>query len=122
MAPQLNIGDIIVVQDGTTFNTLKVNDTIVFHHPAIPSKVVVHRVYEILEEDGQRKIVTKGLRNPLPDPWKVTEREYVGKVIFTIPKLGYLNTLIQPPLNFTLVAFFIIIIILLEVYSTSEEE
>lgn len=117
MLPTLQIGDIIVVQDGGTFQTLRVGDIIVFERPGTHEIVIVHRIYRVNEVDGERRIETKGDNNPSPDSWVVKEADYIGKVVFTIPQLGYLTTWLTPPLNYVIIAAILAVIFLTELYS-----
>lgn len=68
---------------------IKVGDIIAYSKiiPFAPRQIIIHRVVSINEEPLIFK--TKGDANPSPDPWDISPREIVGKVIFTIPKLGW---------------------------------
>jgi len=114
MVPTLQVGDIIVVDGKVDFDSLKVGDIIVFEIPFhTKERVIVHRVNAIYD-GSERQIRTKGDNNLSPDSWRVTEREYIGKVIFTIPKIGYLTASLTPPLNYILVAIVIAMVFMLE--------
>ncbi len=63
MIPVLNVGDILIVKDGNTFNSLKVGDIIVFNRPQGGDRVIVHRIIEISDRFGEKVIVTKGDAN-----------------------------------------------------------
>lgn len=114
MIPTLNVGDIIVVKDKDSFQTLKVGDIIVFHSPALDGRVIVHRIYSIATDQYGVAIYTKGDNNYAPDAWVVRESHYIGKVIFTLPYLGKVTSIIQPPLNYVLIFFFIVLIFVAE--------
>lgn len=116
MVPNLEIGDIIVVSGNTDFEDLKVDDIIVFDEPGYGSKVIVHRVIEIYD-DVIRRIVTKGDHNLAPDDWRVTSGDYIGKVVFSIPKVGYLTTALVPPMNYIVIVIVIATIFMLELRS-----
>ncbi|RMF31312.1 MAG: signal peptidase I, partial [Candidatus Nitrosothermus koennekii] len=86
---------------------------IVFHRPNIHDKIIVHRVIEINEVNGVRVVTTKGDANPSVIPgtdYPITEDDYIGKVIFVIPKLGYVTNIIPPPVNYIIVAIIILAI------------
>ena len=114
MIPTLNVGDIIVVKDKSSFQTLQVGDIIVFHSPAADGKVIVHRIYSMTTDQYGVAIYTKGDNNPAPDAWVVRESHYIGKVVFTLPYLGKVTSIIQPPLNYILIFFFIVLIFVAE--------
>lgn len=110
MIPTLNVGDIIVVKDKDTFQTLSVGDIIVFYSPLGDGRVIVHRIYGIARDQNGVAIYTKGDNNPSPDAWVVRESHYIGKVVFTLPYIGRVTSIIQPPLNYILIFFFILLI------------
>ncbi len=113
MVPALNVNDVLIVQ-GVNFNDIKVKDIIVFHSPSNYDKIIVHRVKDIKEVNGIRTITTKGDANPTVIPgtdYPITKDEYIGKVIFVIPKLGYITNLIPPPLNYVIVGIIIALIL-----------
>ncbi len=123
MKPTLDIGDLIVVRDGGTFSELKVGDIITFHSPSSPDRVIVHRVYRIVQaRDGSQGVMTKGDNNSSPDGWAIEGSNYVGKVIFSIPKLGYVSAVITPPLNYVLIAVILGFIFLSEFYPSKQKQ
>jgi signal peptidase len=114
MIPTLNIGDIIVVKDKDSFQTLQIGDIIVFHSPTMDGRVIVHRIYNIAIDQYGVAIYTKGDNNYAPDAWIVRQSHYIGKVVFTLPYLGKVTSIIQPPLNYILIFFFIVLIFVAE--------
>lgn len=116
MVPSLEIGDIIVVDGSTDFEDIKVNDIIVFDEPGYSSKVIVHRVVGI-HDDSIRRLVTQGDHNRAPDDWRVTSEEYIGKVIFSIPRVGVLTTALTPPMNYIVIVIVIAAVFMLEIRS-----
>lgn len=117
MVPTLEIGDILVIQDGATFSDLKRGDLIVFYRPLIRDLIIVHRVVAITDAGGERLVTTKGDANTAPDARPVREADYIGRVIFTLPRVGYLTTWLAPPVNYLLIAVILAIIFLSEAYS-----
>lgn len=113
MIPTLNVNDVLIVQ-GVDFNDIKVKDIIVFHSPSNYDKIIVHRVKDIKEVNGIRTITTKGDANPIVIPgtdYPITKKEYIGKVIFVIPKLGYVTNIIPPPFNYIIVGIIIALVL-----------
>ncbi len=112
MIPTLNINDVLIVQGGN-FDEVQVGDIIVFHRPNIHDKIIVHRVIDINEVNGVRVITTKGDANPSVIPgtdYPITADDYIGKVIYVIPKLGYVTNIIPPPVNYIIVAVILALI------------
>lgn len=114
MVPTLEVGDIIIVNGNAGFDDLTEKEIIVFHEPSFGSKVIVHRI-ERINDGGSREIITKGDHNAVVDKWRVTADDYIGKVILSIPKVGYLTTFLAPPLNYIVIVLVIAIIFVLEI-------
>ncbi len=112
MVPTLNVYDIIVVRNGSTFADIKVGDIIVFHSPSDYDRVIVHRVAKI-QQGSEKIITTKGDNNPASIPgidYPITKKEYIGKVIFVIPKLGVVSKMFTPPINYIIIGIILAII------------
>lgn len=54
---------------------------------------------EILKDEG---FITKGDANEGPDQWIVKKENVIGKVILTIPLVGYLGYFVRTPIGFIL--------------------
>ncbi|MDE1829536.1 MAG: signal peptidase I [Thaumarchaeota archaeon] len=105
MVPNLNVFDVIVVNGNDPFSQLKLGDIIVFHAYA-EDKVIVHRVAEILSQDP-RIIRTKGDANPGSIPgidYPIAQQNYIGKVVYVIPQIGYVTRILTPPINYIIIA------------------
>jgi signal peptidase len=94
MSPTLNIGDLLIVQGGITGESVYAangtGDIIVFRSPSSSNGLPwVHRAINKVEINGKWYIETKGDANNNADPFRVPEDNIIGKVIFSIPMLGY---------------------------------
>jgi signal peptidase I len=95
MLPTLRKGNILGVENHTSFNDLKIGDIIVFKSPGEREdtgqpELIVHRVKQMyVTPQGERVIRTKGDANPhsiyLID-YPVTSDKYIGKVLFITTK------------------------------------
>ena len=106
MIPALEVHDLLVISAHENFNMLELGDIIVFNRPSDNDRVIVHRVNAILSEDP-RTIRTKGDANPAPIPgtdFPIAEDNYLGKVVHVIPQVGLLPKMIQPPINYIIIA------------------
>ncbi len=106
MIPVLNVYDVLIVKDGSTFNAVQVGDIIVFNRPSDHERVIVHRVVDI-KESSERTLTTKGDANPASIPgtdYPITQQDYIGKVVYVIPKIGYVTKVINPPVNYIIIA------------------
>jgi len=109
MVPNLNVFDVIVVQGNVPFDHLKVGDIIVFNRPNGHDRVIVHRVAEILNENPL-VIRTKGDANPGSIPgtdFPITKQDYIGKVEYVLPQIGYITRILTPPINYIIIAIII---------------
>ena len=75
---------------------VEVGDIIAFIPWWDPEVTVSHCVVEIVTDDGELAFQTKGDANEDVDPWLIYPEDITGKVIFSIPYLGYI-------VNFSLV-------------------
>ena len=116
MEPVLKQYDILVVRDGQSFDDLKVGEIIVFHRPEGGDRVIVHRIIEIVEgRDGDRVIRTKGDANPSSIPgtdFPITRDDYIGRVVYVIPGVGFITQAIAPPVNYIIIAIILAILFL----------
>ena len=114
MIPVLQVYDIIVIQGHDPFEEVEIGDIIVFDRPKDHNRVIVHRVVSITNEDP-KTIRTQGDANPGSIPgtdFPITEEEYIGKVAYIIPQLGYVTQILQPPTNYIIIAVVIGIMII----------
>jgi len=115
MAPELQVFDVLVVQGNDPFESVKVGDIIVFNRPAGNDRVIVHRVVELFENEEPYSIRTKGDANPASIPgtdFPITEEEYIGKVAYVIPQIGYVTRILTPPITYIINIVQIVIIII----------
>lgn len=91
MIPVYNIGDIIIVKEVAP-EQIQVGDDIVYRGEkgSFQNKMVTHRVEEIYKkEDGNYKIITKGVANLGRDP-EINQTQVYGKVLFKIPIVNFI--------------------------------
>jgi len=113
MVPELQVYDVLVVNGHIPFVEIEVGDVIVFNRPSGQDRVIVHRVAAITDEDPFT-IRTKGDANPTSIPgtdFPITEEEYIGKVATVIPQIGFITQILQPPINYIIIAIIISIMI-----------
>lgn len=123
MVPELQVFDVLVVQGNDPFESVKVGDVIVFDRPSGQDRVIVHRVAAIIDEDP-RTIRTKGDANPTSIPgtdFPITEEEYIGKVAYVIPQVGYVTRVLTPPINYIIIAIIISVMIGKQLFKSKKE-
>lgn len=95
MIPVYDIGDILVVKEVLP-EEIKVGDDIVYkgEKGSYKNKTITHRVVLInKKEDGNYKIITKGVANLGQDP-EINQTQVLGKVIFDVPIMSYILKII----------------------------
>ena len=89
MEPTIQTGSLSFVNKHVDYSSINENDIIAFKLSS--GKKATHRVVKKTDEGFE----TKGDNNDVSDAFLTTENNYVGKNIFSIPKLGYAVMLIQ---------------------------
>ena len=114
MIPALEVYDVIVVEGNTPFEDVEKGDIIVFYSPKLydqgKERVIVHRVSLDMSTDEQKIVRTKGDANPSSiagTDYPITEKEYLGQVEYVIPQVGYITQILQPPINYIIIAVII---------------
>jgi signal peptidase len=124
MIPVLEVYDVLIVQGHEPFEDIEVGDIIVFNRPSDHNRVIVHRVASIIQEDP-KTIRTQGDANPASIPgtdFPITEEEYIGKVAYTLPQVGYVTQLLKPPINYVIIAVVIGIMIVKQILKKKSEK
>ena len=124
MYPQLAMYDIIVVSGHAQFEDVSINDVIVFDRPKDQAKVIVHRVVAIVDDDP-KLLRTKGDNNQasiLGTDFPITEKEYIGTVVHIIPQVGYVTKILQPPVNYIIIAIIIGIMIIKQISARQKKK
>ncbi|MCW1949684.1 MAG: signal peptidase I [Candidatus Shapirobacteria bacterium] len=80
MSPTLNTGDVVIIKPVSQYRS---DDIITFN--SNQNFTITHRI--IKDIDGS--FTTKGDANPVSDQNTISTSDILGKVFFTIPKIGY---------------------------------
>ena len=124
MIPVLEVYDVLIVQGHEPFEDIEIGDIIVFNRPSDHNRVIVHRVVSIIEDDP-KTIRTKGDANPASIPgtdFPITEEEYIGKVAYVLPQVGYVTQLLKPPINYVIIAVVIGIMVVKQISKRKKEK
>lgn len=124
MIPVLQVYDVLIVQGHEPFEDIQVGDIIVFNRPTGHDRVIVHRVAAIID-DEPKTIRTKGDANPASIPgtdFPITKEEYIGKVAYTIPQIGYITQLLKPPMNYIIIVIVIGIMVVKQMSKKKNEK
>lgn len=99
MEPAISPGDAVVV-DGVDPATIAAGDVITYQRSAANDIPTTHRVLDVVNGDAGLAFVTKGDANEDADAGVVTADRVVGKVVLTIPLIGYVVQFVNSPLGF----------------------
>ena len=91
MRPAMDVGDVAIVSS-VSINKIEKGDIIQFRKG---NYTVMHRVIEVKEEGSERLFITKGDANKDPDVDPVHPNQVIGKVVFVIPKIGWISIFIK---------------------------
>jgi signal peptidase len=91
MRPALDVGDISIVTS-TNPSNIQVGDIIQYWQG---EEMNLHRVAEIQQTESGLQFITKGDANNAPDTTPVTADQIRGKLILTIPKVGWVSIAIK---------------------------
>lgn len=97
MEPNYHVGSVIYVREVEP-STLQVGDAISFL--ISENTVATHRIIEVLPDEKDPDVIrfrTKGDNNDIADTNPVHCNNVLGKVVGTIPLLGYLSDFVQHP-------------------------
>lgn len=89
MQPSLEVGDIVVVSD-VSIEDIKEGDIIQYEWNNFSTIHRVYKVHSLGEDTIPIMFTTKGDANNEPDVDPVMPEQITGKVVFTIPKLGWI--------------------------------
>ena len=117
MYPELAMYDIIVISGHISFDDVKIGDIIVFDRPKDHDRVIVHRVVAVVDDDP-KTLRTKGDNNQnsmVGTDYPITNEEYIGKVVHVVPQVGFITKILQPPINYIIIAVIIGIMIIRQI-------
>ena len=117
MYPELAMYDIIVISGYVSFDDVKIGDIIVFDRPKDHDRVIVHRVVAVVDDDP-KTLRTKGDNNQnsiVGTDYPITKEEYIGKVVHVVPQVGFITKILQPPINYIIIAVIIGIMIIRQI-------
>ena len=124
MYPELAMHDIIVISGHEPFEDVKVGDIIVFDRPKDHDRVIVHRVVAYVDDDPLT-LRTKGDNNQrsiVGTDYPITEKEYIGTVVYVVPQVGFITQILQPPINYIIIAVIIGIMIIRQIYRKDKKK
>ncbi len=98
MEPYIKTGSVVFVSPREEYN---IGDVITFAGKGNTESSTTHRITGIENANGRRSFITKGDANNANDTNAASSENVIGKVLFSIPYLGYAVAAAKQPLGFT---------------------
>jgi len=100
MQPVIKMGSTVVVKPVSDY---KIGDIITFGPYSKTKAPTTHRIYDVKVVDSQPVYITKGDANNAPDAREIRKSDIVGKVLFSVPYMGYAVEFAKKPIGFALI-------------------
>lgn len=110
MEPTINMGDIIIVKKVKDEENLK------------NGEIITHRIIDIVETNGEKRYITKGDNNNIPDLEKLSFSQIEGVKVISIPYLGKIIEFLENQIIFLIIILTILIIYLYKLNKTEKSE
>lgn len=117
MEPSIENGDVVITKK-VPEEKIQVGDIITFKQDA---DIITHRISRI-EEENEKKYITKGDNNNIEDSSKITYQEIKGKEIITIPYLGKIINILQNKIVFWIILLIILIMCFYKIQKQEKSE
>lgn len=114
MEPAIKAGSVVLVAPQKQY---KKDEIITFLHDSDAnlkdlSATVTHRIFSVHDDEGRATFTTKGDANEDPDQEKVTERQVLGKALFSLPYAGYVVSFAKTKRGLLLLVIFPVVLII----------
>jgi len=111
MEPTIHTGSVVAVKPMSDY---QIGEVITFGPYSKTKTPTTHRIYDIKVEGGQPIYITKGDANNAPDAREVQKKDVIGKVLFSVPYLGYAVDFAKKPLGFALIIIVPAVVIIID--------
>ena len=89
MEPMISPFSLVIVSPESD---IRIGDVVLYEVELSKKKYkVLHRVIDIKEKKGQIVYITKGDNRRYADAWYVNRENIIGKLLFSLPYLGYVS-------------------------------
>jgi signal peptidase len=106
MSPSIGVGDLAVTVPSSP-DALHVGDVVTFRCP--DGTLVCHRVVEI--NVTASTLITQGDANEGPDPDPVRFDQVMGRVVVSVPLLGYAFTFLRGPFGWATMGLLVLLLV-----------
>jgi len=97
MEPKIHTGSVVSVKAENEYNT---GDIITIKMKNDPSQTYTHRIMDVNKTDDGITYTTKGDANEDTDPDVALQTNVIGKVVFSMPVIGYVTHFSKQPAGF----------------------
>ena len=108
LTDQYQKGDIVITKDVKRFDDFEVNDVVTYYNG---KSLICHRVTDkVIKDDGSYHFITQGDKNNTSDgliPFSAMR----GKVVASIPKVGWASLYLQSPYGLLAVSSVVLIVV-----------
>jgi signal peptidase len=100
MQPAIKMGSVVMVKPASDY---KIGDIITFGPYSKTKAPTTHRIYDIKVVNSQPVYITKGDANNAPDAKEIQKKDILGKVLFSVPFVGFAVDFAKKPVGFALI-------------------
>lgn len=100
MEPTIHTGSIVIIKPGSKY---KVGDIIIFGKDTKTEIPTTHRIVSSRAVEGNILFITKGDANEDIDFTEIYEKDVNGKILFSVPFMGYIINFIRKPVGVIIV-------------------
>lgn len=111
MEPTIKTGGVIVIRPN---NSYEVGDVVTFGRDTKTQIPTTHRIVKVDGSGRMKVFTTKGDANDAEDPNLINLSDINGKVLFTVPFVGYILDFAKKPLGFILLVGIPALVIIIE--------
>lgn len=97
MSPSIPTGSVVLVQPQQTYD---IGDVVTFRGSGDQKTFVTHRIIGVEQGQGGLSYITQGDANRAPDGGNIPREAIQGKVVLTLPYIGYFVQYIKTPQGF----------------------
>lgn len=109
MEPAIRTGDVVVVESVRP-TEVSVGEVVTFADPSGADRLITHRLRARRIGSGKALFVTKGDANNSDERWRVPADGRIGRVVYRLPKLGYVAFAASTPFGRLLVVVSVILL------------
>jgi len=99
MEPAIKMGGVVIVKPAEEYG---IGDVVTFGPISSRSQPITHRIHDVKVVEGEMRYITKGDANDTPDQREISREDIIGKVLFSVPYVGYAVNFAKKPVGFAL--------------------